>query len=106
MNANSAKSGTGSVSGPTATTSVTTAVKPKTVTINENETVQVSAAWEDNYLFEDPDPVNDSAFKCGGCNLLTIHQGYGLVGLPSDHSQDPVTKRIYMCTNCGKFVSK
>lgn len=105
MSANSVKSTTGSASGPTATTSVTTAVKPKTVTINGEESVQVSEESKENYFIDDPDVVNDSVFKCPGCSLLTIHQGFEFTAYHVDGG-DTNKRRIYMCTNCAKFSSK
>lgn len=105
MNANSAKSPTSSTTSPTATTSVTTAVRPKTVTINENETVQVSEESKESYYATPPVAVNSSAFKCGGCNLLTVHQGYEFTALHVQ-GEDYSKRRVYVCTNCGKFVSK
>jgi hypothetical protein len=54
-----------------------------------------------------------TAFKCSGCQLLTLHIGKELVmydalgELPDKPNVLPeVRKRILGCTNCGKFSTK
>lgn len=95
---------TSSSSGPT----VTTFAPPVLRTINEDEEVMVSGDAEENYYFSAPEGVNDSVFKCPGCKMLTIHQGYQCVGHPVHNlaGGDQILRRIYLCTHCGKFSSK
>lgn len=78
------------------------------VTINENEKVYISKSSVEEWFMHDPQPVNDSVFKCSNCRLLTIHGGYEFKALSalSVNDEPPLVKRVYMCTNCGKFVSK
>lgn len=80
-------------------------MQPKSVTINDNEEVLVSGNAQENFFTEEPEPVNDSVFKCPGCTLLTIHQGFEFQALHVDGGITHI-RRLYMCTNCGKFATK
>ncbi len=75
------------------------------VTINDDEEVDVGDGTAENYWFEDPDAVNDAAFKCSICQTVTVHEGYEFKifsAAPALESVDPKTKRVYLCTNCAK----
>lgn len=116
MSANSAKNPTSSSSTPTATTSAPTVpeleVLPevKTVVINDGEEVQVDSRSGSNYFLLDPHVINSSVFKCSNCKYVTVHDGFEVAGFPTGTT--PVTtesvksKRLYLCTNCGKFSTK
>jgi len=51
-----------------------------------------------------------TAFKCSGCQLLTVHVGSELTmfdALEVDGVKlDKIVRRVYGCTNCGKFSTK
>lgn len=79
------------------------------VTINDNEQVYISKSSVEAWWLDDPTSVNDSVFKCSGCQLLTIHQGYQFEAISDEvygENAGRVTKRVYLCTNCAKFCSK
>lgn len=79
----------------------------KTVIVDDQE-LKVSDDASGNYFFRDPVAVGSTAMKCGGCNLLTVHEGFAVEGRPltNDPAITPVSKRIYGCTNCGRISSK
>lgn len=104
MNASSVKKPTSSTTGPTATTSVKSA--GKRVSINDGEDVFVSPEFEENFYATTPTPVPDSVFKCNGCSLLSVHQGYEFICVHAEGAEAANARRVYMCTNCGRFATK
>ena len=75
------------------------------VTINEDEEVEVGDDTREAYFIDDVSPVGDSVFKCPDCKTGTVHEGhqFTIVSVTEDVTK---TKRIYCCTNCGKFSTK
>lgn len=90
-------------SGPTAMTSAQPAMRK--VTINEDEEVFVGEDTREDYYLHGFAQVADSVFKCADCKTGTIHQGIEMSARNLDGTAI-LNRRIYLCTNCGKYSSK
>lgn len=75
------------------------------VTINDDEEVRVSPEAKELFELYDPRPVNEMAFKCSGCQVVAVHQGFTLAAV-NVHDAQKVDRRIVMCRNCGKISTK
>lgn len=75
------------------------------VTINDNEQVDVSDNFEDNFYVVCTE-VNDAAFKCNTCQRVSVHSGYEFASVGAMTDEPDKVRRIYGCAHCGKIIAK
>jgi hypothetical protein len=74
----------------------------RVVTINDDEEVTISEDATQDYYIHDVAEVNESAFKCSGCQLLTVHSGIEFIIASVGPEPGTKPRRVYVCSNCGK----
>lgn len=60
-----------------------------------------------NYHFVEPSYTAPTAVKCSGCAMVTLHSGLNVMAATTGIFSGPnVSRRMYLCTNCGKFSTR